>query len=106
MAEALALSASFFSAVCGMAWLALAMKPHWAQLQSGAPHSAAVARRLRVVGALALCASLALCFSADHASMASLVWVMTLSASALIVAMTLAYRPRWLSFLRVVAGAR
>jgi hypothetical protein len=85
-----------------MAWLALAMKPHWAQVQSTKPHTAAVARRLRVAGAVALLLSLAASLGADHPSMALLVWVMTLSVSAVIVAMALAYWPKcfiWLSWL-------
>jgi hypothetical protein len=83
-----------------MAWLALAMKPHWAQV-SETPYDPAVARKLRVLGSTALLLSLGACLVVDHASMASLVWTMTLSASALVVAIILAYRPRWLG--RLVA---
>ena len=43
--------------------------------------------------------ALALCLRADHASMAVLVWVMTLSGAALLVAFLLAARPRWLRLL-------
>jgi hypothetical protein len=35
----------------------------------------------------------------ETVSMAALVWVMTSSASALILSMTLVYRPRWLAWL-------
>ena len=71
---------------------------------SGTPLAPATARILRVFGALALAVSLALCLAVDHASMASLVWVMALAAAALAVAFTLTWRPRWLRVL--VAWAR
>jgi hypothetical protein len=54
---------------------------------------------LRGLGATALAASLALCLAVDHVSMASLVWVMTLAASALVVALTLSFRPGALAWL-------
>jgi len=99
MAEALLLVASFIASVCGMAWLAFAKPFHWQQACGTLPLRPQTARGLRALGAAALSSSLGLCLSVDHASMASLVWVMTLSASALLVAFTLAWRPRWLSWL-------
>lgn len=84
----------------GLAWLALAMEVHWHQVRGGraslAPHKA---RLLRVMGALALSGSLVLCLRADHASMAVLVWVMSLAVSSVGVAFALAWRPRSLSWL-------
>ena len=56
-------------------------------------------RALRLLGTVGLGASLALCLAVDHASMAALVWVMGLAASALAVAFTLTWRPRWLAAL-------
>ena len=89
----LALAACFL----GLAWLALAMDVHWQQVRgSGAP-APGTARLLRILGGLALAASFVLCFVADHASMAPLVWVMALAGSALIVAFTLAWKPRLLA---------
>jgi hypothetical protein len=88
-----------------MAWLALAMEAHWSQVRSPTAHSAAIARRLRSFGAGALALSLLACLAADHASMAALVWVMIVSASAVAVAMTLAYRPRWLFWLAAASGS-
>lgn len=84
---------------CGMVWLALAKAPHWEQ-SHGAPMPKHVSPRvLHGFGALALAGSLALCLLSDHPSMASLVWVMLLTASALVVTFTLAWRPRWLAWL-------
>lgn len=97
MVEQLLLWLTLSFAVCGMAWLALAMDVHWRQLHAGQPLSPAKAKRLRISGALALLASLGCCVAAEHPTMAALVWVMTATASALIVSFTLAFRPRWLS---------
>jgi hypothetical protein len=61
-------------------------------------------RLLRVGGVVALCASLWLCLRADHVTMAPLVWVMAMAGAALIVALALAWRPRWLAPLVFWAG--
>lgn len=107
MAEALLLIVSFLCAFAGMSWLALAMKPHWVQVRGAVPHSEPLARRLRISGTACLTLSLAVCLLPSHASMAFLVWIMTLSATALLVAMALAYAPRSLSWLATIAtGSR
>ncbi len=100
---ALWLSAALLACVAGMAWLALAMDVHWAQVRSGTLSKGGL-WRLRVLGALGLGVALALCLAVDHASMAVLVWVMTLGASALLVALALTWRPRWLRALAWVGG--
>ena len=89
MAEALFLALAFAASVSGMGFLALAMPPHWEQVSAPRPFPAGKARSVRVLGAVALALSLVLCFVADHPSMAPLVWVMSLAASALVVAFTL-----------------
>ncbi|MFT4241644.1 MAG: DUF3325 domain-containing protein [Acidovorax sp.] len=101
MREAALLAAALLACTLGMAWLALAMQAHWAQVRPDAPQRGVL--RLRVLGILALIASLVLCVAADHASMAVLVWVMALAAAALVVAMVLAWRPHWLRGLAGVA---
>ena len=93
------LAAALAACLVGMGWLALAMEPHWAQVHAERPLPRALTGRLRWLGALALAASLGLCLAVDHASMAALVWVMGLAASALAVAFTLTWRPRWLAAL-------
>jgi len=92
------LGAALLAGVAGMGWLALAMPAH-AQQVWGVAASPATVRILRVLGALGLAAALALCLAVDHASMAVLVWVMALAGSALVVALTLAWRARWLGVL-------
>lgn len=99
MVEGLLLGGAIFASVCGMGWLALAKPPHWQQAGGREPPSARARRVLHGLGAAALALSLLLCLAADHASMAALVWVMTASGAALLVTFTLAYRPRWLSWL-------
>lgn len=91
--------------VSGMAWLALAMDAHWKQVRSGLPSERTVLV-LRYLGGAALFLSLICCLAVDHASMASLVWIMLLAGSALSVALILSWRPRLLAFFVawVVAG--
>ena len=89
------LAAAVLAGAAGMGWLALAMDVHWDQVRGKVEQPTPV-RRLRMLGTLALVASLLLCLTADHASMAVLVWIMVLAASALGVAMLLAWRPRCL----------
>ncbi len=104
MAEALPLVAGLLCCSCGMGWLALAMKPHWQQVRGSQPLSPRITRTLRSLGGSALLLALLFFLRADHATMASLVWVMALTASALGVAFTLAWRPRLLSWLLLGIG--
>ena len=99
MPDAVMLAAALAASVLGMAWLALAMETHWEQVRGTAPLPARTVRALRLLGTVGLGASLALCLAVDHASMAALVWVMGLAASALAVAFALSWRPRWLAVL-------
>lgn len=75
------------------------MAVHWQQVRGTPSPTSGTAILLRVFGALALLLSLTLCFLADHASMAPLVWVLSLAGGALLVAFTLAWRPRLLAVL-------
>ena len=87
---------SFLLTVVGLAWFAFAMERHWRQVFDGVPLAAATSRRLRLAGGAALLGSLLACLAQDHASMASLVFVMFLAVAAALVALLLAWRPRWL----------
>ncbi|RYY04634.1 MAG: DUF3325 domain-containing protein [Gammaproteobacteria bacterium] len=82
--------------VLGMAWLALAMEAHWKQVRSDKVSEKTV-RLLRYLGGASVFASLLFCLAVDHPTMASLVWIMLLAASALIVAFTFTLRPRLLA---------
>lgn len=92
------LGLAYAVSVLGFVWIALSMDTHWQQVRgrgSVASHGGVLA--LRVMGALALAGSLVLCFAVDNASMASLIWPMTLAAAVPTVAFLLAWRPRWLA---------
>jgi Protein of unknown function (DUF3325) len=83
----------------GFGWLALAMDVHWQQVRDDALPARSTRRYLRLLGGVAIGLSLVVCLAVDHATMASLVWVMLLIASSLSVAFMLTWRPRWLSAL-------
>ncbi|MET4575068.1 DUF3325 domain-containing protein [Ottowia thiooxydans] len=91
--------------VLGMAWLALSLDFHWEQVQ-GQMQDPELVIRLRVCGVLSLACGLALCHWTDHPSMAVLVWVMTLTAAALLVALILTWRPRCLRVLAWLVRGR
>lgn len=85
--------------VVSFGWLALAMDVHWRQVCATDPPGRGTTRGLRAMGLVGLVGSLVLCLKVDHASIASLVWVMNLAGAALLIAMTLAWAPRWLRVL-------
>lgn len=97
--HALLLLAALVAAVAGMGWFALAKDVHWEQVHGDTPQTPGKIRLLRALGALGLAVSLGLCLAVDHASMASLVWIMALAAAALAIAFTLTWRPQWLRWL-------
>lgn len=97
MRDALMLTGALLACTAGLGWLALAMEAHWEQVRGPQPASRRTVFALRALGAAALALSLWLCLGVDHGSMASLVWVMALAAGALLVALTLSWRPRVLA---------
>ena len=90
--------AAWLASVAGMGWLALSMPVHARQVWEDVP-SPAASRLSRWMGAAGIAVALGLCLAVDHASMAVLVWVMALTSASLLVAFTLAWRPRWLRLL-------
>ncbi|PZU28690.1 MAG: DUF3325 domain-containing protein [Stenotrophomonas sp.] len=89
----LMLAAALLSSLAGMAWLALSMQVHALQVWPRQP-SPATLRLLRILGSFSVCVALVLCLAVDHATMAVLVWVMALSAAAMLVAFTLSSQPQ------------
>lgn len=106
MPDAMILLAAVIAGVTGMGWLALSLDAHWLQVHGSVPRRHQAVRRLRAAGMFALLAAFGLCLAVDHASMASLVWVMALTAAAVIVAFTLTWRAHWLRFLAPCWTAR
>lgn len=92
------LSLALVASLAGMGWLALSMQVHAQQAWNHVP-SSSVLKGLRWLGSAALLAAFALCLSADHATMAVLVWFMALAGAALAIAFTLSWRPQWLRVL-------
>lgn len=92
--------------VTGFAWLALSMDVHWKQVRGSGKPTPRARIVLRLAGILAFLLSLVLCNLSDHATIASLVWVMALTAGALAVAFTLTSRPTWLRPLSWLGDSR
>ncbi|MFO6419025.1 DUF3325 domain-containing protein [Hylemonella sp. W303a] len=99
MSDELLLAGALLLSTTGFAWLALAMDAHWQQVHGDGRPTTRARTLLRVTGGTALLLSLVLCNLSDHATIASLVWVMALTAGALLVAFTLTWRPRMLRML-------
>lgn len=99
MPDALLLLLAVLANIAGLGWLALAMDVHWEQAFGPVPASRGTVVLLRVLGVAGLVVSLLLCLAVDHASMASLVWFMTLAGAALTIAFTAAWKARWLALL-------
>ena len=89
----LMLAAALLSSLAGMAWLALSMQVHALQVWPRQP-SPATLRLLRILGSFSVCVALVLCLAVDPATMAVLVWVMALSAAAMLVAFMLSSQPQ------------
>lgn len=109
MSDPLPLAGAMLLDMAGFAWLALAMDTHWKQVRGGGKPTPAARALLRVAGGVAFLLSLVLCNLPDHATIAALVWVMSLTASALAVACALTWRPallRPLSWLSDFASGR
>ncbi len=89
------------TAYLGFALLALGQSKHRRTVKAAdlkTPFRSAIPRCL---GALALATSLALALLRDGPSFGALLWVTVLTAGAIAVAFTLAWRPKWLRPLAV-----
>ncbi|WP_077033957.1 DUF3325 family protein [Pelomonas sp. KK5] len=97
--ESLLMLAALLCCLAGAVWLAASLEAHWQQLRASAAPGRRQARALRALGAAAWIVALLLCCRADHASMAVLVWVMSVSAASCAVAFVFAWKPRVLAWL-------
>lgn len=96
MSDQLLLAGAVLLNVAGFGWLALAMDAHWKQVRGSGKPTPEARIVLRVAGGIAFLLSFILCNLPDHATIASLVWVMALTAGALTIAFTLTWQPAWL----------
>jgi len=104
MPDQLALAGAVLLNVAGFAWLALAMDVHWNQVRGSGKLSQGRRTLLRLTASSAFLISFLLCNLSDHATIAALVWVMALTAGALLVAFTLTWRPPLLRPLSWLGG--
>jgi hypothetical protein len=93
---ALLLLAAGLASYSGFACLALAMPRHWTQASGQRVDVVPRRRWLRPCGFLMLGVAYALCVYRDGPSFGSLLWAVLISAAAIAVALTLAWRPQWL----------
>lgn len=93
---ALLLVAASLASYGGFACLALAMPRHWAEARGQRMDVVPHRRWLRPCGFLMLGVTYALCVHRDGTSFGSLLWVVLISAAAIAVALTLAWRPQFL----------
>lgn len=103
MSEFLTLCLAFLTMLIAMAGFALSLPAHWKQAGFSLESPK---RRLRLFGWSGMGLSALLCLSADHPSMAVLVWIMLIPVCAMITAVGLTYRPQWLRVLGNIAGGR
>lgn len=96
MSDHLVLGGAVLLNVAGFGWLSLAMDVHWKQVRGNGKPTPGARTLFRVAGSIAFLLSFVLCNLPDHPTIASLVWVMALTAGALTVAFTLTWRPAWL----------
>ncbi|MEM1271041.1 MAG: DUF3325 domain-containing protein [Bacteroidota bacterium] len=106
MSDTLLLIAGFVTAYAGFALLALSVGRNWKKVSEDKAPSKWTVARVAGYGLLAL-ALLPLLFR-DEISFAILLWILGLSATAMAVAFTLAWRAHWLRpfarFVRVAGG--
>ena len=99
MPEAFYLTAAALFSLVGMAWLALSMDVHWAQVkQISLADSHPPKVILKALGYAALLVSLVVCLVADRPSIAALVWIMLMVGSAVSVAWVLSRFPKTLNW--------
>lgn len=82
----------------GFACLALAMPDYWLRAGGTLEDHAVRGRHLRLFGVPVLCMSAAACLWRDGAGFGLLLWTLMLSASAIAVALTLAWWPEYLGY--------
>lgn len=100
--HALLLVAASLAGYIGFACLALAMPRHWIEASGRKTAPAPHRRGLRSCGFSLLGVAYALCVHRDGASFGSVLGIVLFSAAAGAVALTLAWRPRLLSFLTLL----
>lgn len=88
--------AGLMAAWLGFALLALSQERHLSRVDPSNSHPALSRPAQRAIGFIAIGASLVCCIAGQGASFGTLLWVLSLSAAAMAIALTLTWRPHWL----------
>jgi hypothetical protein len=88
--------AGFMAAWLGFALLALSQQRHFVHVHKSNVPAAHVIYARRAIGFIAIGANLVCCMASQGASFGALLWVLSLSAAAMAIALTLTWRPHWL----------
>jgi len=91
--------AGFMAAWLGFALLALSQQRHFFHVHKENVPAALVLSGQRAIGFIAIGVSLVCCIAGQGASFGALLWVLSLSAAAMAIALTLTWRPYWLCWL-------
>ena len=91
--------AGLMAAWLGFALLALSQERHLSRFYQSNSHPVLSRRAQRAIGFIAIGVSLVCCIAGQGASFGSLLWVLSLSATAMATALTLTWRPHWLYWL-------
>lgn len=97
MLEALSLTAAWMSSLTGFSILALAQDRHWEAVTGMAADRRRHGAHLRVVGGALQCAACALTVPSQGMAFGILLWAIAMTAAAMLIAFTLAWRPHWMA---------
>lgn len=96
MHEVLLMPAAWALALLGFALLSLVQQYHLIRAGEANPPAARSGYPQRAIGLIAIGAGLPLCIAARGPAFGSLSWAMLATAAAMVVALTLTWRPQWL----------
>ena len=102
MLEALLTLTAAMAIYLALALLALSQEDHWSR--AGMPPATRLAHRWRYVASIVLILASLLCVAGHGAGFGLILWVMLIGAAIMAVALTLSWRPQWLSGIARGAG--
>ena len=105
MSDVAMLLAGLAGSCLGFALLALSQNRHWHRI-TGQPRPSTAVKVLRSVGYGLFGIALAIAIARDGASFGTILWAMTLSTSAGVVALVLTWRPTWLRYIAMPWSTR
>lgn len=88
--------AAALAALLGFAVLALGQERHWSRVSQANRPVARAIRAQRAIASIAIASALPACIAAEGPAFGCLLWALLLMATALVVSLTLTWRPHWL----------